>query len=98
MSLLKTLKYLSLAEGTTLLLLLLVAIPLKYCFNYPIATKIFGSIHGLVFLAYMGVLYKTIILKYWNKNQIAQLFMLAFIPLGGFINEKLIKKMMDIRL
>jgi len=86
----RQLQYLSLAEGTTLLLLLCIGLPVKYFLGYPIATKLLGSLHGIVFIAYIAMLLKT--LSLWTPKQRLQLFVLAFIPFGGFINEKLIKQ------
>jgi integral membrane protein len=44
---LKALRLIALLEGTTLILLVLVAMPLKYQFGLPIAVSIMGPIHGM---------------------------------------------------
>ena len=43
-------------EGTSLLLLLGVAMPLKYLAHQPMAVTIVGSAHGVLWLAYLLVL------------------------------------------
>ena len=49
----RTLRILGNIEGVSLLLLLLgVAMPLKYAFGLPLAVKIVGMAHGVLFLAY----------------------------------------------
>ena len=56
---LQQMRFASVLEAITLLLLFLVAIPLKYAFDLPIATKIMGPIHGLAFLFYLWNLVRT---------------------------------------
>ncbi len=48
---LRKLRLLALVEGTSTLLLFGVAMPLKYAAGYPLAVKIAGSLHGLLFMA-----------------------------------------------
>lgn len=48
---LKKLRLLALAEGVSTLLLFGVAMPLKYLAGYPLAVKVMGSLHGLLFMA-----------------------------------------------
>lgn len=47
-----SLRHLALLEGLTLLLLILVAVPLKYAAQWPLGVRIVGPIHGLAFLVY----------------------------------------------
>lgn len=43
-------------EGVSYLLLLLVAMPLKYWLEFPLAVRIVGSAHGVLFLLYLAFL------------------------------------------
>lgn len=43
-------------EGISFLILLLIAMPLKYVWGYPLAVRIVGSVHGLLFVAYLATL------------------------------------------
>lgn len=85
---LQRLRLASILEAVTLLLLFVVAIPVKYAFDLPVATKIMGPIHGVAFLFYLWNLISTAAI--WSKAELLRLFILAFIPLGGFFNEKYI--------
>jgi uncharacterized protein DUF3817 len=49
---LRRMRLVSLLEGSTLVALLLVAVPLKHIAGYPAATSIVGPIHGMAFLLY----------------------------------------------
>lgn len=48
---LRKLRLLGHVEGASTLLLFGVAMPLKYAAGYPLAVKIAGSVHGLLFTA-----------------------------------------------
>ena len=52
----RTLRILGNVEGVSYLLLLGVAMPLKYAFGLPLAVKIVGMAHGVLFLAYCALL------------------------------------------
>lgn len=52
----KTLVFACWVEGLTLIILLLVAVPLKHLGGLEAATKIMGPIHGLAFLVYVWML------------------------------------------
>ena len=52
----KTLRILGNIEGVSYLLLLGVAMPMKYFFDLPLAVKIVGMVHGVLFLGYASFL------------------------------------------
>lgn len=52
---LRTLRLASLGEGATLLLLLLIAVPLKRLAGWPTGVSIMGPIHGAAFLLYAAL-------------------------------------------
>lgn len=82
----------SLLEGATLIVLLFVAVPLKHLGLYREATSIIGPLHGLAFMFYIWMLIQTISGGGWSKGEIARLLIGAFIPFGGFINERALKR------
>ena len=49
---LKTFRIIAYLEGISFLLLLGVAMPLKYHWGMPLAVRIMGSLHGFLFVAY----------------------------------------------
>ena len=53
----KRFKWISLAEGLSFLLLLGIAMPLKYGFDMPLAVKYLGWVHGALFVVYIYVVY-----------------------------------------
>jgi len=50
------LRTVALAEGVSYLLLLFVAMPLKYVWGMPLAVRILGSVHGALFVWLMAQL------------------------------------------
>ena len=92
---LRRMRYVSLLEGTTLVALVFVAVPLKHVFGYPAATAILGPIHGAAFLLYVWMLAQTISAGDWAKREIVRMIAAAFIPFGAFANERALKRKED---
>ena len=55
-SYLRWLIWMGIVEGTSTLVLFFVAMPLKYLADMPLAVTIVGSLHGLLFILYVGML------------------------------------------
>ncbi len=53
LDMIQTFRYIAFAEGISYLLLLLVAMPLKYFANLPEAVLWTGWVHGLLFMLYV---------------------------------------------
>ncbi|MFJ7680318.1 MFS transporter [Peribacillus sp. NPDC097198] len=82
-------------DGISLLTLLLIAMPLKYFADLPLAVTINGSIHGGIFLLYIGsILYAAIRIQWSISWSLAAVFV-AFIPFGNFIFDVYLKKVKD---
>lgn len=78
----------SVAEGTTLLLLLAVAVPLKYALTLPVAVQIMGPVHGTAFLIYISVVLQTAAEAEWTRVETVRAIALAFIPFGASVNAR----------
>lgn len=76
---------LALIEGVSFLVLLGVAMPLKYLAGYAAAVKIVGWIHGALFIALMAVLAHTWRQVRWPLSRPAQVVAASLIPFGPFI-------------
>jgi integral membrane protein len=72
-------------EGISFLILLGIAMPLKYIFDFPIAVTIVGSIHGGLFTLYvLAVLYMMIAIR-WRFSHAFLAMVASVIPFGPFI-------------
>jgi integral membrane protein len=79
-------------EGISYLLLLGVAMPLKYLAGLPMAVKVAGSIHGFLFVAFMVALANVWKTEKWSVKKLANAFILSFIPFGTFYLDKQIRQ------
>ena len=80
------------AEGISFLVLLLIAMPLKYMFDLPLAVKYVGWAHGLLFVLYVGLAYYAKEVYNWPFKKFFFAGVAAFLPLGTFIYDKQLKK------
>lgn len=85
---LRWMRAVSLLEGSTLVLLVLVAVPLKHLAGFPVATALMGPIHGMAFLLYVWMLIQTVSGGGWSRSETARMVIAAFIPFGAFVNER----------
>lgn len=85
---LKNLRILAMLEGASLLLLLFVAMPLKYQYGMPEATKVVGMAHGILFLSFVSML--TLLVHQGKLPEKYSLLGLlaAFIPFGTWVFER----------
>jgi len=89
---LKTLTIVGYLEGTSFLLLLGIAMPLKYMMGIPEGVKYLGMAHGLLFIAYIVILMGTA-----NKVKMPLWAMptgviASVLPFGPFVFDALLKK------
>ena len=71
-------------EGISYLLLLLVAMPLKYVMGFPEAVRWIGSLHGFLFVAFMIMLFYSLMTKALTLKAVVRAFLLSLIPFGTF--------------
>ena len=80
-------------EGVTLLILVFIAIPLKYQFDNRIVSKIVGPIHGILFIAYVGY---TILFAFrlkWSFMKVFWVSIASFFPFATFyVDKKVLSK------
>jgi len=79
------------AEGISFLVLLFIAMPLKYMANMPEAVKIVGMLHGVLFIMYVVILSYCFNYYGWKLKITLIAFLLSFIPFGTFFLEKTIR-------
>jgi len=80
-------------EGISLLVLLFIAMPLKYMWDMPEYVRIVGMAHGVLFIAYVIVSVLLTKKKKWSLALFLFCFIASFIPFGTFyLDAKLLKK------
>jgi len=88
----KIIRLAALFEGSSLLLLLFVAMPLKYYAQIPEAVKIIGPIHGILFLTFVVLLFSHATKRELGIVATLSGFVASFIPFGTFIFKAKILK------
>lgn len=87
-SLMRWFKAVALAEGVSFLLLLGVAMPLKYMAGMPEAVKLVGWLHGVLFIAY-GILGIMLVTRLkWPLERLSGIFIAGVLPFGTFVLER----------
>jgi len=89
---LKNFRFINKVEGYSFLVLLFIAMPLKYAFGYPMATKIAGMIHGGLFIWFVYALVELFNEKSIGKIDAVKFFVLSLVPFGSFMTESILKK------
>jgi len=83
----------NLLEGASYLLLLFIAMPLKYYWDYPMAVSIAGWIHGLLFIGYYLTAMQCAQHYQWSDRFLYQVFIAGLIPFACFfIDRKLARR------
>lgn len=81
-----------LLDGISLLILLCIAMPLKYWADIPLAVTIAGSVHGAIFVTYgISIAVAQLFIRwklYWSIVAV----IVAFIPFGNFVLDRYLKK------
>lgn len=75
-------------EGVSFLVLLFIAMPLKYLANYPIMVTIVGGLHGVLFVGFVILAWevKSEYRKSWSW--LGKAFAASIIPFGTFVMDK----------
>lgn len=84
----KTFKWIARGEGVSLLILLFIAMPLKYIWNNPSWVEVVGMIHGLLFIAYVALAIWIYMKLKWSIKRLGIVILASIIPFGTFYIEK----------
>ncbi len=84
-------------EGFSYILLLFVAMPLKYGLDIAVATRIAGTLHGILFVAFCITLFLALVGKKVSFTESVIFFLLSLVPFGSFYTDKLIGRKQEAR-
>jgi integral membrane protein len=84
-------RLISYIEGLSYLILVFIAMPIKYMGENPYYVKVFGMAHGVLFILFMLVLFDAMRKEAWNKTFSSTLFIYSLIPFGSFVIERKVK-------
>jgi integral membrane protein len=80
------------AEGISFLVLLLIAMPMKYLMHIPEAVKFTGWVHGALFITFIYFAFEVMGTLKKNFLWFAKAFAAAIIPFGTFIFDRQLKQ------
>jgi len=72
-------------EGVSFLLLLGVAMPLKYFADWPLAVRYVGMAHGILFLLYVWAAIQAALDHHWSWKRTAPVLAASLLPAGPFV-------------
>lgn len=91
----KILRVIAYLEGWSFLVLLFIAMPLKYIVGLAIATKIIGMFHGILFIWFCVALFGAAKEYQFGFKITLMAFISSLIPLGTFIFDRKLKNYDD---
>ena len=80
----KVFRIISYLEGISYILLLFIAVPIKYYANDPSLVKLLGMPHGLLFVAYVILSLVNSKKHNWNFSKTLVVLISSIIPFGTF--------------
>jgi len=92
MQLLKTslgrLRVVGFLEGWSFLILLGIAMPLKYIWKIPEGVQVVGMLHGVLFVAYGLLVIQVKIEHSWPFKKMALALVASILPFGPFVADR----------
>ncbi|MCF7789690.1 MAG: DUF3817 domain-containing protein [Prosthecobacter sp.] len=82
------LRIVGLFEAISYLILLFVAVPLKYFGGQPLAVKIVGPIHGGLFVVFCFALWRVLMSTGWPLSRAALVFIASLLPFVPFFIDR----------
>jgi len=85
------LRWMSLIDAVTYVLLVGIAMPLKYAAGMPMAVTVVGMVHGLVWMMLMWLLMRTRFETDWPSSRLWILGIAALLPVVPFFLDRRVK-------
>jgi len=77
-------------EGYSYLILLFIAMPLKYVYDLPIYVRIAGAVHGFLFVVFVITILLMLRKKHFDLENGIYAFLLSLVPFGTFFLKRLL--------
>ncbi|MED5354897.1 MAG: DUF3817 domain-containing protein [Bacteroidota bacterium] len=85
---LKLFRVIAFFEGVSYILLLFIAVPIKYIFHDPTYVKLLGMPHGILFMIYIIFSFIVNIKLKWNIKELFIILIASLVPLGTFYVDR----------
>ena len=87
------LRLVALAEGVSYVLLLGIAMPLKYLYDKPEFVRVIGMAHGVLFVLLVFALLHAHVRRKWGLFFSTLVFVSSLVPFGAFWMERRLKRL-----
>lgn len=81
-------RWVALAEGVSYVVLVFVAMPLKYVAGMPAAVRVVGGLHGALFVLFVVTLLRAAWVRRWSIVRCAVAFGSSLVPFGTFLFDR----------
>lgn len=88
----RSFRWVALLEGASFLVLLGIAMPLKYMAGYPLAVRVAGAAHGVLFVAYVLLVAALFLVQRWPLSRVVQALALSLVPFGTFVLDRRLRE------
>jgi integral membrane protein len=85
---LKQFRWVAFLEGLSFVVLLFVAMPLKYWAGLPLAVRVVGMVHGLLFVLFIGMLFRAAVERDWPMKRWGLALLSSLLPFGTFVFDR----------
>ncbi len=85
-------RIISISEGISFLVLMFIAMPLKWIFGMPEMVTYTGWIHGFLFILYIFVLFPTSRSLKWSFGNTFLALIASLLPFGPFLFDRKLKE------
>lgn len=85
-------RVIAIAEGISYLVLLFIAMPLKYWAGFSSAVTYTGWVHGLLFILYILAMISAVFNEKWNTKRTIIAFFASLIPFATFVLERTLRQ------
>lgn len=82
-------------EAVSFILLVGIAMPLKYAWGKPEAVRIIGLVHGILFILFCAALARVMVVSRWPLSRGALVFVMALIPFGPLLIDGKLKRFQE---
>lgn len=86
------LRLISLVEGVSFVLLLGIAMPLKYMAGMPEAVRVVGMAHGILWVMFIAAVIDVWATHRWPLSRVAGALVASVLPFGPFVLEARLRR------
>lgn len=91
------LRIVGMMEGASFLVLLGIAMPLKYLAGFPQAVRVVGMMHGILFLLFVAAVVQVSVSMRWPLRRVLAALAASVLPFGPFVFDAHLRRVQAAR-